>query len=204
MCPQPGSGSGAGGWGPPTCPTARRPSREWRQSRQSQSEPPRERLPPCHKLGTARTSASVVFFGFRESSCTGRRQSAPRFFPPGNQCGSRRPPVSLRKSRLCVLHPAIPPRKFHSSSRRAASDEEVGANWAWPRAGGVTGCFGAAPGGVPGFLGRAPLKRRPQRGVVGRAQPGARGAGEGRRLLLPQKLAWKVLYLFLFIHEKWQ
>lgn len=146
----------------------------------------------------------VVFFGFRESSCTRRRQSAPRFFPPGNQCGSRRP-LCPCGSHVCVSHtPRSPHAGFIPVHGRAASDEEVGASWAWPRAGGVTGCFGAAPSGVPGFLGGAPLKRRPQRGVVGRAQPGARGAGEGRRLLLPQKLAWKVLYLFLFIHEKWQ
>lgn len=139
----------------------------------------RERLPPCHKLGTARTSASVVFFGFRESSCTRRRQSAPRFFPPGNQCGSRLPLVSLRKSRLCVLHPAIPPRKFHSSSlagserRRSRCELGLAACWESDR------------------LLRDSAKWGPR-------QVRAGGAFSHRN--------WpgRYSYLFLFIHEKWQ
>lgn len=64
------------------------------------------RLLLCHKLGTVQTFASrVIFFGFRKSSFTRRRQKAPCFFLPEKHHVSKAVLVSLLTTYLCVYTP---------------------------------------------------------------------------------------------------
>lgn len=105
----------------------------------------------CHKLGTVQPSASrVIFFGFRKSSFTRRRQEAPHFFPPGNCLGSEPVLVSLRKTYLCVYTPQFSRvtfikvnwhHKIKAGSKRQRSQCQIGPGWG---AGRVTGSCGGS------------------------------------------------------------